>query len=624
MPKDLFAQQPKDLLAQQPSINDDIGAFQAAAIAAGRGLTTIGRAVGLADPEDPLVTKNFKELEKKRPVSTTIGEIAGQAAPFLLPGAGVGAVASTPLRVGASTLLGGIEGAAISKGEGRGDNQTAISAGVGGLAAGTLELVLPRLSRVGGKIVKRVLGKNPSSPVVDAAGNISEEFAESLKREGRSLDEIVGTLADDLDDFVDPDQVARKVFLESQGIKPTRAQITRSADDFQVQQEAFKSSTRARTAIEGQEAALTSRFNNAVKETGGSASTPTSTVTDALVEKATELDSNISRLYQQARDISPDAKNIRFERLSQKLRELSPSNRRTGGNINAIVGDLQSKGVLDADMKVVGRISVDTAEDVRKLMNELYDPANGFANNVLRQLKDALDDDVFSAAGRDVFMEGRKAKHAFEKELSRAGVSKFDSRKANLVRDVLENKIDPDRLVETVVFGKKWRPNDLNQLKKYISSTPSGKQAFDDMRAETLHLIKEKAFTGPLDENGFKALSRDKLERAINQIGEQKIKLLFNDSERKFLNNILQVSKLREPVRGTALGRGPSAQAIGRLEQKLKQSPLFGSIVDIINIDSSGRAVIKASPERRAISPPSSLSQAAAAIGVASTQDDRQ
>ena len=623
MPRDLFAKQPKDLLAQQPSVNDDIGAFQAAAIAAGRGLTTVGRAVGLAEPEDPLVTKNFKELEKKRPISTTIGEIAGQAAPFLLPGAGVGAIASTPLRVGASTLLGAAEGAAISKGEGRGDNQTAISAGVGGLAAGTFELVLPRLSRVGSKIVKRVLGKNPSSPVVDAAGNISEEFAESLKREGRSLDEIVGTLADDLDDFVDPDQVTRKAFLESQGIKPTRAQITRSADDFQVQQEAFKSSTRARTAIEGQEAALTSRFNNAVKETGGSASTPTSTVTDALVEKATELDSNISRLYQQARDVAPGEKNIRFERLSQKLRQLSPSNRRTGGSINAIVGDLQSKGVLDADMKVVGRISVDTAEDVRKLMNELYDPANGFANNILRQLKDALDDDVFSAAGRDVFMAGRKAKHTFEKELSRAGVSKFDSRKANLVRDVLENKIDPDRLVETVIFGKKWRPDDLHQLKKYISSTPSGKQAFNDMRAETLHLIKEKAFTGPLDENGFKALSRDKLERAINQIGEQKIKLLFNDSERKFLNNILQVSKLREPVRGTALGRGPSAQAIGRLEQKLKQSPLFGSIVDIINIDSSGRAVIKASPKRKAISPPSSISQAAGATGVALTQDDR-
>lgn len=622
MPRDLLARQPKDLLAPTKSINDDIGSFEAAAIAAGRGLTTIGRAVGLAPPEDPLVTKNFKELEQKRPISTTVGEIAGQAAPFLLPGAGVGAIASTPLRVGASTLLGAVEGGAISRGEGRGTNQTAISAGVGGAAAGAIELVLPRLSRVGSKIVKRVLGREPTSPVVDAAGNISEEFAESLKREGRSFDEIVNTLSDDLDDFIEPEQVSRKAFLESQGISPTRAQVTRKADDFQVQQEAFKSSTRARSAIEGQEAALTTRFDNAVASTGGKESTPTSTVTDALVEKATDLDAKVSSLYTQARELAPGEKNVRFNKLATKLRQLAPTNRRTGGSIEAVVGDLQSKGILDADLNVVGRVSVETAEDVRKLMNELYDPTNGFANNILRQLKDSLDDDVFGAAGRDVFVSGRQAKHKFEKDLSRAGISKFDSRKANLVRDMLENKIDPNRLTETVVFGKKWRADDLSQLKKYISTTNTGKQAFDDLRAEVLHTIKEKAFIGPLDENGFKALSRDKLERAINQVGQDKLKVLFNDSERKFLANMLQVAKLREPVRGTALGRGPSAQAIGRLEQKLKQSPLFGTLVDIVNVDSSGRAVIKASPQRKTLQPPSSVSAAAGAGGVALTEDE--
>lgn len=611
---------------QLPSVNEGVNALQAAAIAAGRGFTNIGRAVGLAEPEDPVVTKAFEELKEERPISTTIGEIAGETAPFLLPGTAIGAIASLPVRAAASAALGATEGGLISRGQGADTEQQLTSAGVGGVIAGGFELALPRISRIGRQAFRRILGRDPAGPIIDAAGNPTDEFIDVLRQEGRSFDDVVTQVNEELaDEFVEPEQLARKAFLEAQGVDPTKAQISRTAADFQAQQEAAKTSGAVRDAIEGQEAALTSRFNNAVLETGGQATTPTSTVTDSLVSKATVLDQQISDLYKQARELAPGEKNIRFNSLVKGLRRLAPTDRRTGGNISAIVGDLQSKGVIDDKMKIVGKIDVETAEDVRKLMNELFDAQNGFGNSVLRELKSSLDDDVFKAAGDDVFRSARKAKADFETELTRAKISKFDSRKANLVRDVLENKIDPDRFSEQVVFSKKYRAADLKQLKDYISTDDTGIKAFDDLRADTLNEIKQRSFIGPEDANGNKALSRDKLERAIKSVGPEKLKIIFTPEENAFLRDMLQVSKLREPVRGTQQGRGPSAQAIGRIEQKLKDLPILGSLVQFIDFDTAGRVVLRANPERLLppVAAPSALSPAVAAGGVALTSEEQ-
>lgn len=598
--------------------NQDIGPFQSAAIAAGRGLTNIARGVGLAEPEAPAVTRAFEGLKAERPISTMVGQIAGEAAPFLVPGLGLGAIPAAGARAAATAALGAVEGGLISRGERRGGSEQILSAGLGGIIAGTFELALPRISRIGRQVIRRVKGRNPTGAIVDAAGNPTDEFIDALRMEGRSFDDVVRQVNNELiDEGLNPDQVARKAFLESQGLEPTRAQVTRTAADFQAQQEAAKTSSRALTALQRQEAVLTSRFDNAVLDTGGRASTPTSTVTDALVSKATVLDQEISDLYKVAREAAPGTKNVRFTSLTENLRKLAPTNRRTGGNIEAVVGDMQSKGILDKNMKVVGMVDVEVAEDLRKLMNELFDAQNSFGNGVLRNLKDTLDDDVFRAAGQDVFSQGRTAKRNFERELTRAKISKFDSRKSNLVRDVLENKIDPDRFTNSVVFSKKYRASDLQQLKDYISTTPNGKSAFNDLRAEALNEIKNRSFIGEIDEIGNRALSRAKLQSSIDAIGVNKLKVLFDEGERKFLRDMLEVAKIRAPVPRTALGRGPSAQAVGRIESALKSNPIFGFLISIIDFDSAGRAVLKSSVERATQEIGPSFARQAISLGAA-------
>ena len=63
----------------------DVSAPEALAISAGKGLYDIGRGTGLVDPASDIEKQAYEELEKQRPVTTFIGETAGQSAPFVLP-----------------------------------------------------------------------------------------------------------------------------------------------------------------------------------------------------------------------------------------------------------------------------------------------------------------------------------------------------------------------------------------------------------------------------------------------------------------------------------------------------------------------------------------------------------
>lgn len=604
---------------------ESISPVEAGLIGMGKGFKTIGRAVGLADQATEFEKQSFEELKAQQPAATTTGEVLGEAAPFVAPGLGIAAIPARAGQIAATAALGATEAGLIAKGEERDVGEQFKAAGIGATVAGALEVAIPVIGRIGGKVIRKALGRAPKGAVIDAAGKPSKELVDALAEQGQTFDDVVREAQGELrKKAVEPREAARKAFLKSQGLDPTRAQVTRNAADFQSQQEAAKTSSRVRDALEKQEAILTSRFDNAVLETGGTSASPTVGVVDALTEKATKLDQEIGDLYSAAREIAPGEKNIKFNNLTKQLKSLAPADRRSGGNISAIVGDMQSKGILDKKMNVIGKVDVETAEDLRKLTNELYDPQNPFGNMLLRQVKDKLDDDVLKASGKDFFQQGRKAKAAFEKELSRAKISKFDSRKANLVRDVLENKIDPDQLTDKVVFGKAWRDTDLKQLKDYISTDEAGKAAFNDMRAEVMQKIKDKAFIGPADEAGFQALSRDKLQRAINSIGDKKLKVLFTPQENKFLKDMMQIAKLREPVRGTALGRGPSAQAIGRLESAIRENPILRTLLDSVSFDVQGRAVLRSKPT--AITQPVQrlpITPAIAPAAVAATQQEQ-
>lgn len=588
--------------ASPQQLAEDTSALGAATISAGEKLYNLPASIQSAfGDEEAQATiqareKELEPLREEHPAATMIGSAIGEAAPYAVGGVGVGAVKSLLPRIIAGAGLGAAEGATIIAGEGGDVGQIEEGAGIGAAVAGAAEIAIPVVGRLVGKVYRKLRGKDAAKELIDNSGILTKEGKKTIEDAGISSDELSDQAINIINKeagAVDPNQAVRSAALQAEGLTPTKAQITRKASDFQAQQEAAKTSGRVREALEAQDAALTTRFNQAVLDTKGTLDAPTSTVTDALVNKATKLDQDISELYKAAREVSPDAKNIKFDRLNAKLKQLSGSDRAAGGAVSSISGELKARGIIDNSGKVVGKIDVKAAEELRKSMNALYDPQNGFRNGILREMKDVLDDDVFKAAGEDIFKKGRMAKAKFEGDLTRANISKFDSRRANLVRDVLENKINPDSFTNDVVFSKKWRAEDIKQLKSYISTEPNGVSAFNDLRADTLDTIKRNAFTGAEDAAGNKTLSRAALQRQVDRIGAQKMNILFDKEERSFLKRMLNIAKIREPVSGTAMGKGPSAQAIAGLEKKLKSLPVLGSLVDIINLDAQGRIALK-------------------------------
>jgi len=659
-------------------------ALDAFLVGAGRGLTTVGRGVGAVDPEDPATSRAIAELKEQRPISTISGEVAGETAPFLLPGGAITKATTIPGRVAGAAGLGVAEGGILSRGQGADAATTTKSAGLGGLIAGTFEVVFPIIGRLGSKIFRNVTGKTPTTPLLNKQGQPSQEFVTALDKAGLSFDDIASEanrLVDvgDVDDAV---SVTRKAFLEDQGITPTLPQVTGDATQFQAQQELAKTSGRVRRALEGQEAALSSRFENAVTATGGSANKSNSPVVDFIADRSIDLDESISAAYKRARELAPNEKVIQLDKLSSTLNSLKDFEKSTGGLPSAVKGFLRQRGLIDAqgnlitaskkvtsdiarlksrskrlginidesgvatnalgqvdnkitselaelNAKNTGRLlNATEAEALRVDLNSLFDTLKPLGKRKLRDLKNALDSDVEKAFGVDSFSQARASKARFEDDLSRAKINKFDSRKKNLVRDILENKINPDRFLQESVLSKTTRSADLEQLKRFLHlDTTGGKdagvQAWNDLRAEAMEHIKNTAFK---EVAGEPALSRAGLEKALDQFGRDKLRVLFSQEERKFLTNMLKTSKLREPVRGTALGRGPSAQAVQNLSKAVNRIPLinsiFGGATELVASDVSGRAILR----QPSLTPlkPSGLTQATPALIPLITAQEQQ
>lgn len=319
---------------------------------------------------------------------------------------------------------------------------------------------------------------------------------------------------------------------------------------------------------------------------------------------------------------------VNLEGTIDKLESMRPSDKIMGSPISALEGEARRLGIVEVDdegIRTIVPTTVENAELLRKFSNQLFNSVTDFGRIGLRRFRNAIDDDVTKSAGEDVFKQGRAAKASFEKDLSRAKIDKFDRRDKSIVRDILDNKLDPDTLSQDIITKKSVRSEDLKNLKTYLTTGPQaaeGKKAFNDLRAEALDYIKNNSFVGPEDALGNKNLSKTALNRSMKKIGMDKMKVLFNQEERKFLSDMQKVAGLLEPVRGTFIGKGPSAQgvdaAMKSIQRRIDKIPLLNVFVDLEFDGASG--VLKGKPVIRQRDLPALqqlISGAAPAVGVA-------
>ena len=321
------AQAMEQLRQENPFLAQEIesmGGGEKALVGFGKGIGTVARGVGKLVGQDIFPEVNEPSGRALTDVSAgaMVGEFAGQAAPFMAAapltgtvGTGVqltrgGAtlvpqITSTGGRALASSALTGAEGGAIAAGQDRSASEVALSALLGGAFGAGAEVLIPVLNRGARKALGKFGFKGDSA--IDAAGELTPEARQVLSESGVEIDQF---LKEALEEADIGDEARREAF-EKLGITPTQAQVTRDKGLFSEQVEAFTQQGKVTEAIERQDRVIQELTQRELGSIGGVAERSNQTVSNAIIDKAVQLDDEIGQLYRAARESAPEAKNVK-------------------------------------------------------------------------------------------------------------------------------------------------------------------------------------------------------------------------------------------------------------------------------------------------------------------------
>ena len=242
-------------------VAEEVGPIEAGIIGLGRGFTTVGRGLGLIDPEDESEKQAYQALKEHRPYSTGAGEIVGEAAPFVALGgagglaartvlpklgsAGASALAATETlggRAAASGTLGAFEGATLAAGKGQNIEEGALT----GAAFGSLsEVVVPIVGKLAKSLYQKIKGITPEGALLDATGRPTPELQSALDEQNISFEDLTQQAQDIVSQQRQgavPEQVARAAEFEQAGVRGTRGEITQQFDDQAIEARLLQSS----------------------------------------------------------------------------------------------------------------------------------------------------------------------------------------------------------------------------------------------------------------------------------------------------------------------------------------------------------------------------------------------
>jgi hypothetical protein len=211
------------------------------------------------------------------------------------------------------------------------------------------------------------------------------------------------------------EQTRRAGILKNVGIEDMRRSALtgnekEAATDFQQSKVNNQAGDLIRARLDAERAALTKHAETIVQDTGGTTGSDSSTAYargSAIIEPLDKLSDFFNRqirsLYKQA-DARAAGQPTALERFNDVLGTDSKfANTDTISLRNGVRARMKELGLIDKDGNVLPA-TVDQAESLRQYMNEEWSHRNGFR---IRELKEALDDDVTSSAGEDIYGQAR-------------------------------------------------------------------------------------------------------------------------------------------------------------------------------------------------------------------------
>lgn len=563
----------------------DVGFMENLGVNIGRGFTNVARGFGFAEPEDELSRQAMGALRNKRPISSTIGEIVGETAPFIVPGGAVAKVASVPARVAGSGVVGATEGAVLANAK----DQDVVSGALTGLSIGAgFEAAAPFIGRLGRQLVSRITGKAPTGSLLDNAGRPTEELQGALNSSGITFDE----LTQDAQTFIanqrtgaDPEQVARAAEFQSLGIPASRSDITQNFAEQATEQRLLQSASdkvaepfrqfklRQSETIKQRLTELTP--NNPLPEETGEL------IKESLIGRKKLLRTQKNALYQQAAESADDVGGVML--FTDNLRAAVPDPD-TFEDIaitapqaaQSLQGILKRYGIIDPTPEEIQAgfqsvpLDLKSFERFRKSLNAIErGDTTGAASVIVGPIKEALDLEVSelseTLAAQGVsenvigpLREARKIVRQMKTEFSPQSIT---GRLVDTKKDGVTNIIEASSAYNKLAAKSMPVENVRKVVSSLKSSGQSGREALASMQATTMLDLVDAGFsTQSRKIDGVGVFNPTAFRKRMDQVGRDKLKAIFSDNPKALerLNNIEKIAKAVTPS-ADAVPKGSAA-----------------------------------------------------------------
>lgn len=447
------------------------------------------------------------------------------------------------------------------------------------------------------KIQNLINSRRPEVQVFTTSGQLTPEAMQVIQQ--NDLDRMVRGL-------LSPEQAENYNLFVSRGVQPTRADVTRSVSDQRELREALKEEGPVVDVVSGQERRIRSLIEGEAdrldQTTGGGVSTRSTAGTqifEAMDDFATRSDRLINAAYKEAKiQGRADGRVVNPGNLATTVLSNRKADRATGGKISELEGVLEQHGILstNANGKLVltnKRITVEEAESLRQDMNRMHSstkqgPEGAGARSYIRKFKEALDGDVERAVGADIFAEARKAKRDYENVIGRGKRNKRDLAKRELLKDIIENKIPEEKIVERLLSAPKA---ELKRIKQFLLSEHAGdkgSQAFDSFKSVVIRDLLDRSINKGTTVGGEPEFNPAKLGTAVSKFKQRGIyDELFNPEEQKLISDVIRIGEIRRPDTLVRSGRGPSSFALTALLRSplVTKFPLLGKYISDVADD---------------------------------------
>jgi hypothetical protein len=261
----------------------------------------------------------------------------------------------------------------------------------------------------------------------------------------------------------------------------------------------------------------------------------------AIVKKAEVARRRVREAYERARAEGELRAPVTLDTLATAAADVQRFEG-VANNVAPIRREAIRLGVLveDANGNLVPRPStLDDVEILRQFVNEATDWADGRQALMARKINSAIDEGT-EGLGGELYRAARKVRQNFANEFENVGLT---AKLLATKRGTDERAIALDDVFDKIIISAPLE--EMNKVRRtLISAGPEGRQAWNEMKANTIRYIKDRSLSpSQRDEMGNPLLSPDKLNRTILALDKEgKLDSLFGKKQAQQLRDLGQLS----------------------------------------------------------------------------------